>query len=303
MVDGDASAALAGARRSARRGRLAIVIAAAAWSTAGLGQRELEVGPAAQVAGRALFAALALLLLLLATDRRGLRAPFREMGRWGVVAAVLLAVSSGTFILALNHTTVANVLFMQAAAPVIAALLGWWLVGDAITPRTWTAMAVAAVGVSVMAAGSTSAGVLALALPFVMTASFAGVIVVARHRREVSMLPATCASQALLVLLLAPFASLGAAGGRDWGVLAALGVGQIGLGLALLTVGARLIPPAEVALISLLELALGPLWVWLAYAEVPSGATLAGGAIVTVAVLLQAAADLGRAPRPASESA
>ena len=231
--------AVAGQRRSARRGRLAIVAAAAAWSTAGLGQRELDVSPAAQVAGRALFAALALLLLVWATDRRGPWAPFRELGRWGAAATVLLGVSSGTFMLALNHTTVANVLFLQAAAPVMAALLGWWLVGDAITPRTGVAMAVAAVGVSLMVAGSLSAGVLALLLPLAMTASFAGVIVVARHRREVSLLPA-------------PFASFAAAGGRDWAILAALGAGQIGLGLALLTVGARLIPPAEVALISLL---------------------------------------------------
>jgi drug/metabolite transporter (DMT)-like permease len=290
-------------RRDARRGRLAIVVAAVAWSTAGLGQRELDVSPATQVAGRALFAALALLLVLWATDRRRLTVPFREMGRWGAAATVLLAVSSGTFMLALNHTTVANVLFMQAAAPVMAALLGWWLLSDTIAPRTWAAMGVAAAGVSLMVAGSLSAGLLAFALPFVMTAAFAGVIVIARHRREVSMLPATCASQVLLVPLVAPFASFASASGRDWAVLAALGIGQIGLGLALLTVGARLIPPAEVALISMLELVLGPLWVWLAYEEVPAAATLAGGAIVAVAVLMQATADVGRAPRPLGETA
>ena len=43
-----------------------------------------------------------------------------------------------------------------------------------------------------------------------------------------------------------------------------LGGGQIGLGLALLTIGARLIPAAQVGLITLLEVVLGPLWVWLA---------------------------------------
>ena len=54
----------------------------------------------------------------------------------------------------------------------------------------------------------------------------------------------------------------------------------MGLGLAFLTIGARLIPAAEVALITLLEVVLGPLWVWIALSERPSTATLAGGAVV-----------------------
>ena len=58
------------------------------------------------------------------------------------------------------------------------------------------------------------------------------------------------------------------------GWLALLGGGQIGLGLALLTIGARLIPAAQVALITLLEVVLGPLWVWLALSERPGTATL-----------------------------
>ena len=77
--------------------------------------------------------------------------------------------------------------------------------------------------------------------------------------------------------------------------LALLGVGQIGLGLALLMVGARLIPAAQVALITLLEVVLGPIWVWLAYTEQPDAATLAGGAIVVVAIVIQTLATPGRA--------
>ena len=62
--------------------------------------------------------------------------------------------------------------------------------------------------------------------------------------------------------------------GDDVLALAALGAGQIGLGLVFLTIGARLIPAAQVALITLLEVVLGPLWVWLAIDEKPSTATL-----------------------------
>jgi drug/metabolite transporter (DMT)-like permease len=113
------------------------------------------------------------------------------------------------------------------------------------------------------------------------------VIVITRHRRDVSMAPATCLSQLLVLLFAAPFADPGEIGGRDLLLLAALGIGQIGLGLIFLSLGARLIPAAEVALITLLEIVLGPLWVWIALSERPGAATLTGGAIVLVAVLIQ----------------
>ena len=105
------------------------------------------------------------------------------------------------------------------------------------------------------------------------------------------MLPATCASQALVIVVVAPFASLGSATASDWEIFFALGVFQMGLGLALLTIGARLLPPAEVALLSLLEVVLGPLWVWIAYSERPTTATLVGGAIVTAAIVVQATGE------------
>lgn len=274
-------------RRRVREGRLAILLAAVAWSTAGLGQRGLDASAVTQVAGRAFFAALALFALVLAMERRGTMRAFLGMGRSGLAMTVFLAISSGAFLLALNHTSVANVLFMQAAAPMLAALLGWVLISEPVDARTWAALLLAGAGVAVMAAGSLDAAIAAVGLPLLMTASFAVVIVIARHRRDVSMMPATCASQVLVVVVCAPFVTLGSVSGGDWAILAALGVGQMGLGLAFLTIGARLIPPAQVALISLLEVVLGPLWVWLAYDERPSAATLAGGAIVVAAVVVQ----------------
>jgi drug/metabolite transporter (DMT)-like permease len=289
-------------RRRAREGRLAILLAAVAWSTAGLGQRGLDASAVTQVAGRAFFAALALFALVLAMERRGTMRAFLGMGRSGLAMTLFLAISSGAFLLALNHTSVANVLFMQAAAPMMAALLGWVLISEPVDGRTWAALLLAGAGVAVMAAGSLDAGIAAVGLPLLMTASFAVVIVIARHRRDVSMMPATCASQVLVVVVCAPFVTLGSVSGSDWAILAALGIGQMGLGLAFLTIGARLIPPAQVALISLLEVVLGPLWVWLAYGERPSSATLVGGAIVVAAVVVQAVAPMPAGRGAASEA-
>jgi drug/metabolite transporter (DMT)-like permease len=276
--------------RQHRRGRLYVALAAVAWSTAGLLQRKLTVGIGTQLAGRALFAVLGLLVFVAFAERGHVVGAFRAIGRGGLLVTALLAVSSGSFILALNYTSVANVLFMQALAPVLAAVFGTF-VGEPVARRTWLAMAVAIVGVGLMVGGPSHPSAAGLSLSLLMSVSFAGTIVVTRHLREVSMAPATCLSQALVFLFAAPFASTRSVGGRDLALLAGLGIGQIGLGLIFLTIGARLIPAAEVALITLLEIVLGPLWVWIALSERPSTTTLAGGAIVLAAVVIQAVGE------------
>ena len=64
-----------------------------------------------------------------------------------------------------------------------------------------------------------------------------------------------------------------------------LGSLQLGLGFLFLTLGTRFIPAAEVALFSMSESILNPLWVWIGVNEVPSNYTLAGSAIVLVSVV------------------
>lgn len=56
--------------------------------------------------------------------------------------------------------------------------------------------------------------------------------------------------------------------------------------LALIMTGPRYISAAEVALLMLLETALGPLWVWLVLGEEPPAATLFGGAVIIGTLLV-----------------
>jgi drug/metabolite transporter (DMT)-like permease len=273
-----------------RRGQLFVALAALAWSTAGLLQRALSIDTTTQLAGRALFAFVALLGFVALFNRGRTVEAFRTMGRAGLAVAGCMAVASASFIVALNHANVANVLFMQAVAPVLAALLAWVALGESVTRRTALAMGIALLGVTLMVGGAGSGGVVGVGASFLMTLAFAAAIVITRHRREVSMAPAICLSQLLVFAAFAPLADAASVTGRDLSLLVLLGVGQMGLGLAFLTVGARLIPAAEAALITLLEVVLGPLWVWIAYGEEPGAATLVGGAVVVGAVILQTAA-------------
>jgi drug/metabolite transporter (DMT)-like permease len=295
-----AAVALEGSRRQ-RRGQIYVALAAVAWSTAGVLQRQLTLDTPTQVAGRAAFAGAALLAYVAVVERGRVVQAFRSVGVAGVAVALCVATASGSFIAALNHTSVARVLFIMAVAPVLAALLAWVTLGEPITRRTIAAMALALVGVSLMLGAPGEGSLAGDGLSFIAALAFGLMIVITRWRRDVSMAPATCLAQVILVAAFAPFASPSEIGDGDVAWLAALGIGQIGLGFALLTVGARLIPAAQVGLITLLEIVLGPVWVWLALDERPSTLTLVGGAVVIVAIVIQTRA--ARPPEPADERA
>ena len=183
--------------RQHRRGRTYVALAAIAWSTAGHFQRELTVDLATQLAGRAFFAVIGIVAFVAVAERGRVVRAFREIGRAGLAVAALMAISSGAFIAALNYTSVANVLFLQALAPVLAAVFGTFA-GEPVARRTWAAIAVAVAGVALMVGGPSHPSLAGFTLSLLMSVSFAGTIVITRHQRQVSMAPATCLSQALV---------------------------------------------------------------------------------------------------------
>ena len=281
----DAAAARVGARSL---GPVYVALAALMWSLAGILQRQLHMNLASQLAGRAIFAFLALLVFIAVAERGQLIRAFRAIGRPGLVIAVLLAISSGAFIAAIDSTSVANVLIIQALVPLVAALLAR-LAGERVHARTWAAIGVAVAGVAVMAGAPTRPGPAGLVFSVITTLTFAVIIVIARRNADVSMAPATCLSQIMVFAVFAPFAHAGELSGTNLGYVALLGVVQMGLGLFFLSLGARLVSAAKVALITQLENVLGPLWVWLAGLEHPSALMLAGGIIVIAAVTMEIA--------------
>ena len=270
-----------------RRGQVYVALSAVAWSTAGVLQRQLTLDTPTQVLGRAAFAGAALLAYVAIVERGRVLRAFRSIGLAGVAVALCVASASASFIAALNHSSVARVLFILAVSPVLAAVLARATLGEPVTRRTVWAMGLALAGITVMLGAPGEGSLAGDALAFLAASSFALMVVITRWRHDVSMAPATCLSQAILVAVFLPFADPGRIGGGDVAWLAALGMGQTGLGFMLLTVGARLIPAAQVGLIMLLEVVLGPLWVWLALDEPPNALTLAGGAIVIAAIAMQ----------------
>jgi drug/metabolite transporter (DMT)-like permease len=220
-----------------------------------------------------------------------------------VIAGLCLAVGFTCFVFSITHTTVANTLFMLSAAPFVTAALSRVLLGEDVTRGTWLAMLGAAAGVAVMvgeglATGDLFGNLMALAA----AVGFAGYSIALRSGRAVDMMPATC--------LAGLFSAVGAAaiiagtGGEfavpitDIGVCVTYGVVAVGGSLIVFTLGSRLVSAAELTLLSLTEVVLGPVWVWLAFAETPSKLTLLGGAILLGSIVGRAATGIRRRRPP-----
>jgi drug/metabolite transporter (DMT)-like permease len=239
------------------------------------------------VCGRSMAAFLVLASVFAVKERGNMLPALRSIGSVGVVLAICMAGAMGLFIFALNHSSVANVLFIQAMAPFVAVILAWFIMRERSTRRTWIATGVAVAGVAVMVGGPGRGSAAGLVASGVMTVLFAITIVLTRYRRDISMLPALVISQLMLCLSTIGFADFSGLRTRDYVVFALMGSVQMGLSQLCFAAGARLIPAAEVALITLLEVVLGPMWVWLVNGEIPARATLIGGTIVLLAVVYQ----------------
>lgn len=301
-MTGSASTAAVDAARL--RGVVLVLLAGAAWSTAGIIVRALEAAEAWQIVFYRSAGLVPTLLVAIAlrNDGRILRA-FRAAGLPALMGGASLAVAFTCFVFAVLNASVANVLFIFTAAPFLAALLGRLILGEDVRPATWFGMIGGAVGVGVMVAGSLSFGGLAGNL-FALAAAcgFAGFTVSLRSRQQVDMYPAVCWA-GIISMAVAGGAAMAAGqglavGAWDLGLCLLLGVGQVGLGLILYTLGSRALGAAELALLSLSEVILGPIWVWIAVDEVPAATTLAGGAIVLTAILLQVLTGMRRRRPP-----
>lgn len=298
-----ASAADAGSSaRATRRGALLVFFSALLWSLGGAIARYIEApDPWAVIFWRSLWATAFLIAYMVWRDGwRGAMRLFRDMGLPGLAVAACFATASTCFVVALSHTTVANILLIQAGVPLIAALFGWIALREKVSGGTWVAIFFVIVGVAVMVSESLGGSVSPIGdgLALAITCALATATVITRRFAHVRMTPATCLGTIFAALLALTQASLLEASGRDMVFLFAFGVLNLGLGLACFATGARMIPAAMAALLGTFETILGPVWVWLAHAEVPSGRTLIGGGIVFAALLVHIAREFRRHSQP-----
>lgn len=269
-----------------RLGVLCVTASAVAWSTAGFFTRLIPLDAWTILFWRGIFAGLSIGVYTVWLYRGETWRVYRSMGWPGWIFAVCSTIGMTVFISALKLTTVADVAIIYATVPFVAAGLAWIWLRERPTAATWAASALAFAGVVVTLTGSSfGANLWGDLLAFAMTAAVAVMMVISRRHREIPMVPAAALSTLLCALVTVPWAAPAAAGPMDLVYLALFGCLQMTLGLTLFAIGARLIPAAHTALTGALETALAPLWVWIAFGELPPPLVFLGGAIVVVAVV------------------
>ncbi|MCG6874423.1 MAG: DMT family transporter [Betaproteobacteria bacterium] len=273
-----------------------MILCASLWSIAGLLMRASSVTNGWEASfWRSAFLAAAVGAFLLARNGRNVHARILAMGWPGLVSGLAWATMFTCFMLALSLTTVANTLFIMGLLPFCAALAGWIVLGERVPLRTWVAMAAATAGIGIMFHGAFRTGnlngsLIALGVPFAAAVNY---VAVKLGRGRVDLIPALVLGGALSALIALPLALPITADGTDLSLFGALAVFQLAIpGVLYTVVAVPRLSAAEVGLLSLIEVILGPLWVWLARGEEPGTAVLTGGIIVITALAVNESVGL-----------
>ena len=220
---------------------------------------------------------------------------------WPVwIYAISVGASGALFVIAVAHTSVANVVFILAAIPIASALFSRIALGERISRRTAITMAVVPLGIGLIAFGSgetEGASLTGDLIALGVVCVFSLGLTAARSVRPVSVVPAIPVGMAIWALVVLPFADPMSVPQDDWIWVALHGGFFIAVSTALMAVGPRYLPSAEVALLMLIESVLAPILAWIVVGEDPGVYALIGGAIViaTLAVSNLVALAQGRA--------
>ena len=287
-----------------RRGLIFVFAAGLLWSTVGLGIRMIQDAEVWQILlYRSISLSVFLFFVILLRTREN---PFRQARRAGIPAVIgglsLVAAYSGG-IYAIQSTSVANAMLLFASAPFLAAILGWIVLREQVRRATWVAIALAILGIGVMVADKSEGSGLAGSLAALGSAfGFAVFTVALRWGKSGEMLPSVFLSGIFAIIITATIClSLGlplVLSVNDGGIAMGMGVFQVGAGLILYTLGSKTLPAAELTLLSLAEVLLGPFWVWLFLGETASINTLLGGCVLLAAIIGNAISGARRKPPP-----
>ena len=218
---------------------------------------------------------------------------FLNIGLSSILGGIFLATAFTGFIFSITMTSAAVTLFMLAAMPFIAAIVGYFILGEVLKKSTLIAMIIAFIGVCVMIINDSISGTaLGAIIGFVSATGFALYTVTIRWKPEtpkfttVVLAGIFCAFFAFFILdfSLEPFRTMPEINSY----LSLLHGLIVASGLILYSLGAKYLPSAELALLSLMEVVGGVLWVWIpifGINEVPSITVIVGGTIITLAVL------------------
>jgi drug/metabolite transporter, DME family len=259
------------------------------WSLSGVFVRWLpSTDPWTFNAWRGLGMSLSLIVWTVLHYQRGALALFRQANPTAVlIAASFFAVGSSAYILALQLASVAAVSCLGATSGLFAAVLARVWLGERTRLVFYLATLVSLVGVGVIAFSERNASVSGFAgsmVALVMALCFAGQSVALRRYSAQGMEPAMVAGGASIFVVVALSGNLAPVAGSTIALLFLMGAVQLAVPMVLYMRGARHVPVTQMVLITMADAVLNPLWVWMAFGEVPAAGVFWGGALILGAI-------------------
>ena len=288
-----------------RRGLIFVFMAGVLWSTVGLGIRMIDEATVWQILlYRSISLSLFLALVIYLRSRGNLLKVVKAAGLPGCIAGLALVGAYSGGIYGIQSTSVANAMLLFASAPFMAAILGWIFLREIVRKATWVAILFAIAGIGIMVQDKTQGGAALLGNLAALGSAFGFAVftVALRWGRSGEMLPAVFLSGIFAILITSSICLFSGLpfqiSVNDTSISMGMGVFQVGAGLVLYTLGSKTLPAAELTLLSLAEVLLGPLWVYLFLNEVATLNTLFGGLVLLLAIAGNAISGARRKPPP-----
>ena len=260
------------------------------WSMIGIGIRMIESANVWQILlYRSLSLVIFLFIVLIITTKKN---PFILIYQSKIpvfIAAIGLFIAYSGGIYAVQNTSVANAMLLFASAPLITSILGYYFLKEKVSLHTLLSILIAFSGIILMFLDSFGNNSINGSISGIISAfGFSIFTVSLRWGKQNNMLPSVFLSGLLaifLTIIICKFQNVNLILTKNDAIFALfLGVFQVGLGLILYTIGSKTVPAAELTLLSLCEVLLAPLWVWLFLGESASKLTFIGGFILLIAI-------------------
>jgi drug/metabolite transporter (DMT)-like permease len=256
------------------------------WSTAGLFVRMANLDMWTILGWRSLFSTVILGGFALFQRWNNVGRALRGIGRPGMMSILISVISAIAYVVALKLTTVANVMTIYAALPFLTAGIAFLWHRERVNGQFAIACAITLVGIIFMTGASANGNdLIGIGAAVIMTSGFATQLVYTKRHSSLDMTIVSAAAAACSGLIALPFMQTAIPAPQQLLACALFGVLTTGIAYILVVAGGRFIASGEAAFISLLDVILGPLWVWLLFAETPKAAVLFGGALVLGSVV------------------
>ena len=209
---------------------------------------------------------------------------YKKIGTSGIIGGSGLGIAMITFIYSITNTSAAITLLCLAAMPFFTALLAFLFLNEKISINVWVSIFIATVGIIIMAIGNSETNsFVGFVFGIMSSIGFSVFSVTLRWRKETPKFT-TVAFAGFFCFVFATVMII--AKGQDFfatsynSTLFSLHGTLVCLGLILYSISSKVIPAAELTLLSLTEVIGGIFWVWLplfGINEIPDMNTIIGG--------------------------